>query len=311
MKKIFLSALLIVVAVACNDDDKPVDNSYPTDGLSLPETKQALLIHSYNPLAGYTSQIPSLILEDAFPDAFNYLSTVAIPNTPLTSGLTDSIALNQPLEPAISFYLNDKTVDPGMLYSETELAVARRPVASVNHVITSNDTAWLIDSKIKFFKDTSNSGFRVETYLTADIQAAVFPNGLDLRVSAAPNFVITKDTASVWDVDLNNIDSSATLTTKGDAFYHKHVLAKNFNTESAWGTLLGEYTPFGESFSENDVIGTSSTPIRHYYLKPDLGFADAFDPGLPYNPGFLTVIWCFNQNTGRYDYVNSVFTSLD
>ncbi len=310
MKKYFSFALLVTALIACNPDDEPVDTAYVTDGISLKETKQALLIHSYNPLVGYASQIPSLILEDAHKGEFNYLSTVAIPNTALTSPLTDSIALNQPLEPAIAFYLNDKTVDPSALYEETELALARRPVASVNHVVTTNDTAWLVDSKIKFYRDTNNPEFRIETYLTANFKAAQYPNNIDLRVNAAPNFVVNQDSLSVWDMELNNIDSSATLTSMGEIFYHKHVLAKNFNEESAWGFKLEEYTPFGQSFSENDVIGTSSTPIRHYFNKPDLGFDNAFEPGIEYDPGFLTVIWCYNEETGRYDYINSVFTQL-
>lgn len=311
MKKILLSALLLFTAIACNDDDNPVEDNYPTDGIALPEVKSALLIHSYNPLSGYSSQIPSLILEDAFPDELNTLVTVADANNFLYSPLTDSLSLNQPLEPAIAFYLNDQTVSPGTLFGDVETAILRRPVATVNHKVTSNDTAWIIDNKIKFFKDTMNANFYVATYLTATYKAAEYSNTVNLKVNAAPDFVINQDSVSVWDFALNNIDSSKTLTTPGEPFYHSKVLVRNFNEESAWGTRLGEYTPFGVSFSENDVIGTRSTPIRHYFLKPDLDLDGAFEPGIEYKAGFLTVIWAYNEDAGRYDYVNSVSTQME
>lgn len=311
MKRIILSAILILAAIGCKDDEEKMDPPFVTDGISLDQEKSALLIHSYNPLVGYASQIPSLMLEDAYEGEFNSLYTIADPNHPLYSSLTDSIALNQPLEPAIAFYLNEKTVQPNEIFTEAELALRRNPVATVNHVVSQNDTAWFVDSKIKFFRDTANPRFFIATYLTANIQAAVHTNGVDLRVSNQANFVITADTASVWDMEVFSLDSAKTLTAKGDPFYHVNVLAQNFNKDHAWGTSLSEYTPFGQSFSENDIIGTESTPIQHYFLKPNLGYSDAYEPGMPYTPGFLTVIWVFNVETGRYDYINSVHSTLE
>ncbi len=313
MKKIVLLALLFLSAIACEEDDQCDDCPIPyvTDGIPLDQVKSSLLIHSYNPGAGYASQIPSLILEDALPGTFNSLYTVADQNSFLYSPLTDSISLNQPLEPAISFYLNDRTVAPNELISRAGAIAGKAPVATVNHVVTSNDTAWLVDSKIKFFKDTANPDFYIATYLCANFAAAKYGNALDLRVNSQADFVVNQGNVSVWDMNLPNIDSTALLKTPGDIFHHENILVKNFNEESAWGTRLSEYTPFGETFSDGDIIGTASTPIRHFFHKPDLGFDDAYEPNAPYDPTFITVVWTYNEETGRYDYVNSVATRLD
>lgn len=313
MKRITLLAVAMMVFTACEDDPVATTASFPTDDLALPEVRTSLMLSSYNPSTGYLSEIPRILLADAQAGAFTQMSLVNDAGNPLYSAISDSIAWNQPLAPAPAIYLNDQTVDPALLLDAVETASERRPLATVNHKVTRTDTAWLIDAKVKFWKDTINPGFRIETYMTA---SAVAKNhtaaGVNLNLNNTPGVVKVVNDASLWDVDIEStVDSTKIITAVNDTFYHRNVLVKNFNEESAWGLGFDEYSPFGQSLSAGDIIGTSTTPIRHFFYRPESGEASAYDPGYEYKVGFITIIWVQNQDTFKYEYVNSVMTVLD
>jgi hypothetical protein len=311
MKKTFLFTLslgLVFALGSCNnDDDNGNDDSntgYPTDGLPLPEEKKALLITSYAPGSGYLFALPKLILEDLYGDQFNYLGIATAPGV-LKYPIVDSIVFNQPLQPAPAFYLNDRDILPTEIADEVETAVGRRPVATVSHRIMENDTAWVIDNKIKFWRDTAGAGFFVESYLLADIPAVNYQDlGVNFSLGNQPDFIRNEDSVSVWDEDKFNLDSSRTVVKDGDPFIHPSVLITNSNPERAWGFRISEYTPFGFSFSVNDIVGTRFTPIRHYIKKEALE-EDSLDVNYPFDPVFLSVIWYFNEDTGKFEYINS------
>lgn len=312
MKRIAILALGMLIFSACEDDPAPAASGYPTDGLALPQVRTSIILSSYNPSVGYVSEIPRLMLSDAYPNAFTFMNVVTDGGNPLYSAIADSITFNQPLAGAPSLYLNDQTVDPATIFDAVDVAQDKKPLATVNHKVTVTDTAWLVDSKVKFWKDTVNSGFRIATYMTATIKAKNYTGlSINLNVTPSPSLVKVENDASLWDVALNNIDTTKTLTAVNDTFMHRNVLVKNFNKESAWGFSFEEYSPFGQSFSIGDIIGTKTTPIRHYFLRPETEDEDAYDPGYEYSPGFITVIWVQNEDTFKYEYVNSVMTTLD
>jgi hypothetical protein len=215
------------------------------------------------------------------------------------------------LAPAPSMYISNETITPDALTAKIESEINRKPLATVNHIVTANDTAWLIDSKLKFWKDTTNPHFRIETYMLVSTPAARYNNsGVDFTISGAADVLTTPDTLSIWALELNNLDSTRLLTTKDDPFYHQNILVQSFNSESPWGTGFDDYTPFGATFSAGDIIGTKTTPVRHYFLKPDSGLDGAFMPGWDFKASFLTVIWVQNRDTFKYEYINSVMTNL-
>lgn len=311
MKRIAILAFGLLLFSACEDDPVVTDNSYPTDGLALPEVRTSILLNSYNPSLGFVSETGRLLAADAYPGAFTHMSLVNDGASPLYSAIADSIYLNQPLAAGPSFYLNDQTVDPALLLQSVDDAQGKRPIAVVNHKVTTNDTAWIIDSKVKFFRDTVNPGFRIATYMATSLVAKNYPGlGFNLNTNPAQGLVKNVGDATLWEVDLDNIDSTRKITTANDTFMHRNVMVKNYNPESAWGTSFEEYSPFGQSFSEGDVIGTRTTPIRHYFLRPESGDSDAHDPGYAFSPSFVTIIWVQNQDTDKYEYVNSVMTTL-
>ncbi len=312
MKRILLLALGLSTIVACKDDPAPAPSGYPTDGLALPETKNALLINSYLPMVGYATDIPSLIAEDAFAGQINMLNVVNDANNPLYSRISDSLALNQPLQMAPAHYVNDETFSFDGLIGAIDNANKRRPIAAVNHAITSNDTAWIVDSKVKFFRDTVNQGFRIETYMLANVRAREYDNSsIDLKVNPSDGIVRTVGNASRWAFELQNFDSTRTLTTRDDFYVHRQIMARNFNPESAWGFPFTDYSPFGQAFSVGDIIGTRTTPIQHFFMKPGSGSTLAYEPGFDYIPSFLTVIWVLNEDTFKYEYINSVLTTVN
>ncbi|WP_421753705.1 hypothetical protein [Croceimicrobium sp.] len=311
MKRIALFGLALLTLASCEDDPVVKTNTYPTDNLALPQVRSSLILSSYSPSFGYIAEIPRLLLSDQYGSELTFMNVVTDANSEFYSAIADSITFNQPLEAAPSFYLNDETVDMASLLTDIEPALAKKPIATVNHKVTVTDTAWVVDSKVRFWVDTMNRGFRIATYMTLSAKAANYPTaGLDLRVNAAPGTVISNGDLSVWDQNLQSLDSSGTVTTKGDPFYHSNVLVRNFNPESAWGFSFEEYSPFGQSFSKGDIIGTKTTPIRHYFPTPNSGLDGAIDVDFEFTPGFLTVIWCENSETAKYEYINSVFTAL-
>jgi hypothetical protein len=317
MKFLYMKKIIVLLAasfffVACEDDDNgTATNGYPTDGLALPETKNALMIGSYAQASGLSLEILRATAQDLYPGQLNYFSVVANQGSPLYNGLTDSISLNQPLSPAPSVYLNEGPLDIATAFTSIEKELNRRPVASVNHAIGQNDTAWVIDSKVKFWRDTTGGQFYIETYLASSMIAANYQSlSINLQTSPAAGFIRNQDTVSVWDADIPNADSSSFLFNKEDAFYHPMILSSSANSAFAWGVNVGDYTPFGLSFSVNDVIGTETTPIRHYILKPDSDIVGAYSPGFEFTPTFVTVIWALNVETAKFEYINSISTTL-
>lgn len=314
MKRFALLALSVLSLAACKDDEPTSNtNSYPTDGLALPQVKNALLLNSYFPMVGMTTQIPTLVFKDAYEENLNYVNVVNNPTSPFYSPIADSITFNQPLQAAPNFYLNDQTVSLINVVDAIDaidLALAKKPIATVNHRVSINDTAWVVDSKVKFWRDTANKGFRIATYMVASVKAAMYPNNLNLLVNPSTGIIRNDNDLSIWETNIPNLDSSANVVSAGDIYYHQNILINNFNAESAWGFPFTEYTPFGESFSDGDIIGTESTPIRHYFPKPDSKIAGAFDPDFEFTPAFITIIWCQNADTYKYEYINSVMTEL-
>lgn len=312
MKRFALLALSVLSLAACKDDPAPTASSYPTDGLALPQVKNAMALTSYLPTAGVATQIPSLIFKDAYQENFNYVNVVNNPTSPFYSPIADSITFNQPLQAPPSFYLNDQSADLLNIPAAAEaidVALKKKPVASVNHKVTITDTAWVVDSKVKFWKDTANNGFRIATYMVASVKAAMYPN-VNLLLNPSTGVIKTENDMSIWETAIPSLDSTSNVVSPGDIFYHQNILVKNFNEESAWGFPFTEYTPFGESFSAGDVIGTSTTPIRHYFPKPDSKIDGAFEPDFEFTPAFITVIWCQNADTYKYEYINCVMTEL-
>lgn len=311
MKRFALFALSILALTGCEDDPVVTQNAYPTDGLALSQVRNSLIMTSYLPMSGYTTQIPNLVLDDAYGENVHYMNVVNDPNNTFYSAIADSITFNQPLDAPPAFYLNDATVDLPSLAEAVATSLAKNPIASVNHKLTNTDSAWVIDSKVRFWKDTINSGFRIATYMLVNAKAANNPTtGINLTVNPAQGVILNNNDLSQWDTDIPNIDSTGSVASKGDIFYHQNVLVKNFNDESAWGSPFTDFSPFAQSFSRGDVIGTESTPIRHYFPKPDSDIEGAFTPDYEFSPSFITIIWCQNADTYKYEYINSVLTSM-
>lgn len=312
MRKYALFAFALVLAWSCKDDDQPSSQSYPTDGLALPEQKEALLIGSYRTDNGYSIDFIRRILQDhGGEDIVNYMSVVNDKNSPLYVGLADSIAFNQPLFPAPALYLNEENLDPtGDMPDELDFQLGRPPLLSVNHAVSGNDTAWIIDSKVRIWRDTA-AQFHIETYMLANIQAAFYSKAnIDFRATPQTGFMRTVDSFSVFDFDLIGTDSTI-IVPKDSPYYHERILVAGQDEHHPFGTPLGDYTPFGTFFSANDLIGTETTPIKHYFLKPDSRIRGAYKPDFPFTPTFLTVVWNFDEDSGKYIYVNSVSTTLD
>lgn len=304
MRKLALFAVLSLFIVSCDndDDDNGSDSNtgYPTDDLALPNRVNSLLLTNYGPAdqATLSYEVARLVNESSYGGQLNHLSLVVAQGNPLYSITADTIRANFLNLGVPAFVVDFEGVTPLGLPDAVEAETNKNPLLYVAHEVTSNDTAWVVDSKVKFFKDTTSSGIFIQTYLLGQIRAREYDN-VNLNAASVSNLTTIRDMETFWDATVPNLDSSANAINENDPFFHRWVLLEGFQGDT-WGTQLGSYWPFGPEFFKNDVIGTRDTPIRHYFLKPEKG-----DYEFSFSPQFLTVVWILNPFTGNYEYVNS------
>lgn len=317
MKKLFFYTFAALFAVSCGDDGDDDDNQntgYPTDNLTLQDEKKVLILTNYAPFSASSidNKKDEAIGNEAFGDDFNWVNLVA-PPAPLTSQASIDLLTAFNLSSANDVSLNglDYTINDMFFDDMASRIENRKAVASVSHKVTKNDTAWLIDCKVKFWKDTSAANrFKIETYFLADIPAYNYKSlGIDLRMALVPNVVDQGDSISSWAVSVANLDSTSQVIRAGDEYVHTSVMLDKATPDSLFGNPIASYTPFGFQYYENDVVGTRSTPIRHFFLRPNEDDISTNDVEFIYTPVFLTVIWSEDPITGAVDYLNSYMSS--
>lgn len=308
-KSVLFSLACLFFVVSCKDDEPTSSSSYPTDGLTLSTTSDALLMINYtqgNPQAALY-QLQAMVSERKFGNELNHVTLVNQMGF-MYSAAADSILSKFMAAGAPSFLLNDVSGDIAMIDDEIESELLDKPFVSVAHKATANDTAWLVDVKVQMQDDSTTNGVFVESYLLADIQAKVFDSlgVVDLRMAAQAPLIVNDNEKSTWGAAWPQ-DSAVQYVQPGDNYFHSNVLLENFSKLSIWGTNLGIYNPFGIEYQRNDIVGTRFTPIRHYFLKPkarDISFD--FD----FKPKFLTVVWFYDELTDQYTYINSYMSTL-
>lgn len=313
MKKILLLSTIIALSFSsCKDDDEtPISKGYVTDGLPLAEEKNALLMTGtslQNPGTGVYETI-RLIGTDDFKGRVNTFNLLNSNATKLYDPYADSIMMNfqSPMSPY--FVVNDEEVplDLTSLINALKAGTRGKPVLAVSHKVTQNDSAWVVNHKVKFFKDSIYDQFFIDTYMLAKLKAQVYnPDELmeiSLRIPNSKDLIVNPEEPmeSQWANDIPNLDSSGFVAKKGDAFYHQNLLIDKFDSTSTWGPQLGSYWPFGGEFYAGDVIGTKDTPIIQYFLKSK-NMTDFFDT---YDIKFMSIVWVRNPLTGTMEHVNS------
>lgn len=304
MRKLTLFGLAFLLLLGCkkkNGGDGTDTPDYPTNDLELSAQVKSLLLTNYGPgdQSSIGFEVSRLRSESSFGGNLNHMSLVVNGGNPLYSIIADSISSNFLSLGTPGFVIDFNAINPLDLENAVEAEINKKPILSVAHKVSSNDTAWVVDNKVKFFKDTISSGIFIQTYLLGKIRAQDF-GSVDLNAGQVGNLTKKTDDATFWDVTVPNLDSSANAINKNDAYYHNWVLLKSFGETSTWGLQLGTYWPFGPQFFKNDVIGTEDTPIRHYFLKPEKG-----DYPFEFSPQFITVVWILNPFSGNREYVNS------
>ncbi|GEM_PF-1137476 len=312
MKRLLALAFSALFLVSCGDDKNGNDGNtgFPTDGLPLPEEKKGLLLINYVPPSGASiaTEIPRLILADEYKGDLNTVNLV-MPGNPIGSPAAQQLADNDGLTSITDMSLNneDFSITPDFMSVVEEKLATRRVIASVAHKVTKNDTAWLIDSKVKFWVDTMAADrFKIETYFLANVPAYNYSSlGLDLRGPEVTDLIQKGDSLTTWLAPLPNLDSTSQVVKAGEEFVHQNIMLAAANPDSSFGIRISEYTPFGFQYFENDVVGTESTPIRNYFLRPNRDDDPDNDIEFIYTPSFLTVIWSVDPLTGSAEYLNS------
>lgn len=311
MKKILLLSTLIALTASCkDDDDSPLKSSYPTDGLPLNKEYNALLMmgsDNQNPAsAAYESF--RIMTEDEYGNRLNTFHLLSTNVGNFYDSYGDSIMMNFQSPMAPYTVLDDQDLFPSELPQEVKRSIRQKPLLTVAHKVTQNDTAWIIDHKVKFFEDTIYNEIYIDTYMLAKLKAQIYdadPAPIDLRMAATADLIKNPPTPlpneSQWDLNIMSLDSSKTLVRKGDPFYYDNLLFDKFDSTSTWGFELGSYWPFGSEFYDGDIIGTKETPIRHYFKKP----SSENSTTAAYEVKFMSIVWIRDGITGSMRHVNS------
>lgn len=315
-KKLVGFSLILAVLSACDPDKKkdqePVGPSYPTNSVTLEAETRVMLTQMVNPMS------PSTLFNTILTAQADYelgAAQTALGLAPQGLGMNpwaDSIAAGMMLSPSgPTLAVNNETVEQSELPLFMEmvtLAQNKRPVVSVGHTVEENDSAWVVYNKVKFWEDTLGFDFRIATYLLFDIPAARYKSqNLDLRYLDVKDYVNKGDSLSIWARNIPTADSSATVFDKGETFAYRSVMIAPFGNKT-FGIPLLDYTIFGPEFYRNDIYGTSSTPIEHYFIKPDAYATDTVEVNFEYSPAFLSVVWAVRDSMGvttDVEYVNS------
>lgn len=315
MKKTLALFSVLAFLTACEDEPTETTGpSYPTNNLVLTAEANSLFTVPYAPSspAIIGPEVLRLIAEDDLKGGLNHMALDSDPNSPLFSAIADTLVDSLGVGSIPSLLLNGEMALLSLdILADIKAFNQRKPVASVAHKVTKNDSAWIVDSKVKFWKDTAGSGFMIETYMMVNAPAVNYSaKGIDLQPPSVNGFILSGDSLTTWVTDIPNIDSTGTVVKEGDPYIHYAVLQEKGSRDVAgvFGRPLAEYTPFGPNFNENDIIGTRTTPIQHYFLRPGNDDTPNDDIDYVFTPGFLTVIWYKDPMTMSYSYVNSYFS---
>ncbi|MGB0176858.1 MAG: hypothetical protein ACPF9D_06815, partial [Owenweeksia sp.] len=271
MKKFTLLFLVVTAALSCKKDDGggPSEPPYPTDDLVLEEKTNSLMLMPYAP--GDKSKLPNQVfcelLEYEYEGTFSHLNIVTGMGHPFNFPVADSIATHFGYPKQGIFTLNGQVLDPEEVPDVIELTELEKPTVAVAHKVMDTDTAWVVDAKVKFLRDTSSVNFTIETYMILDVPAEKYDK-YDLRYPKTEGVTDLNDDFSFWIKNIVSFDSTETVIAANDPYIHHNILYKNFNSRNSFGTKLSEINPLGGEFFKNDVYGTRFTPIRHYFKKP-------------------------------------------
>ena len=314
MKKILLFSALIALLGSCGEDDpKPVVDSGP----AVPEQKyNALLLmgtSTQNPVSAANEAVRLQTLHE-YAGRVNTLNMVTNSLGPIYEPDGDTIMMNFQ-SPGSPFLVIDGTdVMLTELMDETKFALRNKPLLAVTNSVSQNDTAWIIDHKVKFFMDTISDEIYIDTYMLGTSKAREYETAIpnvvfDMKMAATPKLIsnpgnpIPKE--SQWDLDVYSVDSSKVLAAKGSPFYYQNMFMDKFDSTGTWGYSLADYWPFGGEFYKGDIIGTKDTPIRHYFKKFTSEGAASPDFVANMELRFMSIVWVRDNVTGSFVHGNS------
>ncbi len=314
MKKLLIASLFLAFVSSCKEDPVVITTPGSTEGIMLMPKQNSLLFTGYkfnvtmfaNTSVTATSALIREGLEGEYTTQLNHISfpdKSSLLYNPMSDSLLALFAPTPFPYMALNPYTVFNPINPLTVAAAIETEIAKKPLASVGHVVYKDDTSWVVSCKVKFFDDTivQPNAILIETYMLADIEAKEFgAKGFDLRFSPQNDLIYNSDSASYWDIDVPNIDTTKFHVKVGDPVSHKYIFLKNNNPTNPYGTPLSKYWPFAGDFHEGDIIGTSDTKILHHFPKLKKGEFN-YDRKVR----FVTVIWALNPMTNVYDYVNS------
>ncbi|WP_417610573.1 hypothetical protein [Owenweeksia hongkongensis] len=318
MKKILLFSALIAILSSCGEEDPiPTVDSGP----ATPQEKYNVLL-----MMGSDIQNPgSAVYEEAriqaldeYSGSINTLHMVSTAVGGLYEPDGDSIMMNFQSPTAPFFVLDDEEVFSADLVNKTKFALRKKPLLAVTNQVSQNDTAWIIDHKVKFFMDTLTSDIYIDTYMLGKSKARSYTTEipgmtLDLRMAASQDLIkhppLPLPHESQWDKDVLTENEKRVLVKKGTTFFYENQFLAKFDSTGTWGYPLGDYWPFGGEYYKGDIIGTDDTPIRQYIRKFKSKNAASPDYVSSTKYTFMSIVWVRDPLTGSFVHANSYINS--
>ncbi len=183
------------------------------------------------------------------------------------------------------------------------------PVMGVGHAVRSNDTAWLVYPKVKFFAN-DQSDYYVQSYVMLDNAVAKQYGGVDITQASAFAEVQagSNGTPSIWTQNAGPVDSVTFLYQQGDAYMHHDVaLYAGVNDTNVYGLPLSVINPIGQNFFQGDVFGNEFTPIEIAVPKPDFDMIRHVEGEIK----VATIVWQRISGTpDLYVFVNGYYSEM-
>lgn len=308
MKKIIgIFALSALVFAGCKDNGDengdPPGSDYPTANLKFDNVTRMLVLQQTSldcsdcPFASENI----IVAKAKYGEQVFHLSMHLFDPLQTTNTLELIEAFDTTLIPNI--FINNTSVNLDIL-NNFEAQLSNNPSgASVNHAVIETDSGYLVHPIVKFNKEYRDASIRVQSYIVIDEILAINHGSMNLNQKSNGLLFdgVGSQTPTRWGQDAAFLDNEP-LVKQGDPFYHRNVIWNRASTPHPFGFDLDSVHPFGGgAFFEDDIFGTSNTPIKLLLTPPTIPIEVEYS--------VATIVWELNSE-GKYDFVGGFKSKL-
>lgn len=305
--------LIAMTAVACDptEDDDP-ETTYPSDNLSVTADQNIFVVERTNVDCGscITTQEATEVMKTLYPERIIPMSLHTTDTLYTDFNLAVEATLGIDAGNTFNLFINHTQVASNPYEIVQDIIDGNIPSGvGVNHATGTNDTAWIIYPKVKFFAD-NQSDLYVQSYVMLDGVVAKQYAGVDLTQQSTDSRVTTGANGSptYWNQNGGQTGDNEYLYSANTTYlHHDDLLAAGVNDTSEYGIPLSTINPLGQSFFNGDIFGNQYTPIEIFVPFPDFDIASAVGADLK----VVTIVWeRIPGSPDVYSFVNGYYSEM-